>query len=314
MDRFEAMSVALAVAEAGSLSEAARRLKTPLATVSRQLSDLEGHLETKLFNRSTRALVLTDAGRSYIAASKRILADIAEAERAAAGEYSTPRGELSVSAPVVMGRILLLPVLEEFLKAYPQVDVQLTLQDRAVNLLEEHVDVVLRMGNLADSSLIAVRLGEVQRVAYASADYLRARGTPKKPEDLKDHDCISYAPAMSPTSWSFMREGVEHTVPVHSRLVVSSLESALHAARVGIGITQGYSYIIAEHIKDGTLRPVLLGYELPSMPVSMIYASNRFMPAKLRSFLDFATPRLKEVLNIAKARCDAVRGRELEAG
>ncbi len=148
MDRFEAMSLVLAVAEAGSLSAAARRQKTPLATVSRKVSELEAHLRTKLFNRSSRALVPTDAGRSYIAAAKRILADVAEAERAASGEYTTPRGDLSVSAPVALGRLYLQPVLAEFLATFPEVDVQLSLQDRAANLLEEHVDVALRIGAL----------------------------------------------------------------------------------------------------------------------------------------------------------------------
>ena len=146
MDRLEGMSIVLAVAEAGSLSAAARRQKMPLATVSRKVSELEAHLRTKLFNRSSRALVPTDAGRSYIAAAKRILADVAEAERAASGEYTTPRGELSVSAPVALGRLHLQPVLAEFLAAFPEVDVQLGLQDQAVNLLEEHVDVALRIG------------------------------------------------------------------------------------------------------------------------------------------------------------------------
>ena len=146
MDRFEGMSIVLAVAEAGSLSAAARRQKMPLATVSRKVSELEAHLRTKLFNRSSRALVPTDAGRSYIAAAKRILADVAEAERAASGEYTTPRGELSVSAPVALGRLHLQPVLAEFLTAFPEVDVQLGLLDQAVNLLEEHVDVALRIG------------------------------------------------------------------------------------------------------------------------------------------------------------------------
>ena len=165
MDRLEGMSIVLAVAEAGSLSAAARRQKMPLASVSRKVSELEAHLRTKLFNRSSRALVPTDAGLSYIAAAKRILADVAEAERAASGEYTTPRGDLSVSAPVALGRMYLQPVLAEFLATFPEVDVQLALQDRAADLLEEHVDVALRIGaTLADSSLIAVRIGEIRRV------------------------------------------------------------------------------------------------------------------------------------------------------
>jgi DNA-binding transcriptional LysR family regulator len=191
MDRLEGMSIVLAVAEAGSLSAAARQQKTPLATVSRKVSELEAHLQTKLFNRSSRALVPTDAGRSYIAAAKRILADVAEAERAASGEYTTPRGDLSVSAPIALGRMYLQPVVAEFLAAFPEVDVQLGLQDRAVNLLEEHVDVALRIGALADSSLIAVRIGEIRRVVCASPTYLKSRGSPKSPADLSKHDCIS---------------------------------------------------------------------------------------------------------------------------
>lgn len=158
MDRLEAMSIVLAVAEAGSLSAAARQQKKPLATVSRKVTELEAHLQTKLFHRSSRALVPTDAGRSYIAASKRILDDVAEAERAASGEYTTPRGDLVVSAPFALGHMHLLPVVAAFLATFPEVDVQLSLQDRAVNLLEEHIDVALRVGALADSGLIAVRL------------------------------------------------------------------------------------------------------------------------------------------------------------
>ena len=146
MDRLEGMSIVLAVAEAGSLSAAARRQKMPLATVSRKVSELEAHLRTKLFNRSSRALVPTDAGLSYIAAAKRILADVAEAERAASGEYSTPRGDLTVSAPFAFGRLHLVPVLAEFVAMFPEVDIHLDLLDRPANLLEEHVDVALRLG------------------------------------------------------------------------------------------------------------------------------------------------------------------------
>ena len=308
MDRFDAMSVVLAVAEAGSLSEAARRQKTPLATISRKVSELEAHLETKLFNRSSRALVLTDAGRSFVAASKRILADVAEAERAASGEYATPRGELILSAPVALGRILLLPVLGEFLKSFPEVDVQLGLQDRPVNLLEEHVDVALRIGVLADSSLIAIRVGEVHRVVCASPDYLKARGTPRSPEELQGHDCISYAPLISPKSWTFTRDQREHAVPVQSRLVVGNLDSACDAARAGMGITMAFSYNVAAFVKAGTLTRLLDMYQPAPRPVSLVYSSNRFMPIKLRAFLDFAIPQLKEGLaDMAQARPSKAR-------
>ena len=293
MNRLEAMSVVLAVAEAGSLSAAARQQKTPLATVSRKVSELEAHLQTKLFNRSSRALVPTDAGRSYIAAAKRILADVAEAERAASGEYTTPRGDLSVSAPVALGRMHLQPVVAEFLAAFPEVDVQLGLQDRAVNLLEEHVDVALRIGALADSSLIAVRIGEIRRVVCASPTYLKSRGSPKSPDDLSKHDCISYAPIQSPSTWTFKRGETEYVVPVRSRLLVSNLESACDAARAGVGITVLFSYLVAELVKAGELTPLLQDFQPPPWPVSFVYSPNRFMPVKLRAFLDFAAPRLR---------------------
>src|ERR1700752_4005864 len=178
MDRFEAMSVMLAVADTRSLSAAAGKKKTPRPAVSRKVSELEAHLQAKLFSRSSRVLVPTDAGRSYIAAAKRILADVTEAERVASGEYTTPRGDLSVSTLVALGRLCLQPILAEFLVTFPEVDVQLNLQDRTVNLLDEHIDVALRVGDLADSSLIAVRVGEVYRVACASPAYLKSRGTP----------------------------------------------------------------------------------------------------------------------------------------
>jgi DNA-binding transcriptional LysR family regulator len=293
MDRLEAMSLVLAVAEAGSLSAAARRQKAPLATVSRKVSELESHLRTKLFNRSSRALVPTDAGRSYIAAAKRILADVAEAERAAAGEYTTPRGGLSVSASLALGRLHLQPIVAEFLTRFPEVDVHLSLQDRAVNLLEEHVDVALRIGNLADSSLIAARVGQICRVVCASPAYLKSRGIPKSPEDLSAHDCISYPPIQAPDLWRFRKGQNEYAVPVRSRLIVSNLESACDAARAGIGITLAFSYHVADSIRSGELMPLLQDYQPPPQSVSFVYPPDRFMPVKLRAFLDFALPRLK---------------------
>ncbi|MBR1227058.1 MULTISPECIES: LysR family transcriptional regulator [unclassified Bradyrhizobium] len=293
MDRFEAMSLVLAVAEAGSLSAAARRQKTPLATVSRKVSELEAHLQTKLFNRSSRALVPTDAGRSYIAASKRILADVAEAERTASGEYTTPRGDLIVSSPFAFGRLHLVPVMAEFVAVFPEVDIQLDLQDRPVNLVEDHVDVALRIGILTDSSLIAIRIGEIRRVLCASPAYLKSRGTPKSPEDLSTHDCISFLPFHSSTTWTFKRDQTEYVVPVRSRLVLNNLEATCDAARAGMGIAAAFSYQLAESIKSGELVLLLQDFEPPPLPVSLVYPPNRFMPVKLRAFLDFALPRLR---------------------
>lgn len=297
MDRLEGMSIVLAVAEAGSLSAAARRHKMPLATVSRKVSELEAHLRTKLFNRSSRMLVPTDAGRSYIAAAKRILADVTEAERVASGEYTTPRGDLSITTLIALGRLCLQPILAEFLVAFPEVDVRLNLQDRTVNLLDEHIDVALRVGNLADSGLIAVRVGEIHRVTCASPAYLKARGTPKSPDDLSAHDCVSYPPMQSPTTWRFKREETEYAVSVRSRFIATNLESACDAARAGTGITVAFSYLVSESVRSGELVPLLQGFQPPPQPVSFVYSPDRFMPAKLRAFLDFASPRLRARLS-----------------
>src|SRR5215467_6609762 len=176
MDRLEAMSIVLAVAEADSLSAAARRLNTPPATASRKITELEAHLSAKLFDRSARKLTLTDSGLSYVAALKRILADLSEADHAAAGEYTKPTGELIVTAPVVLGRVHLIPILAEFLRAYPDIDIRLVLVDRILSLPE--------------SRLIALRLGTIRTVVCASPTYLEARGTPRTPDDLAAHDCI----------------------------------------------------------------------------------------------------------------------------
>ncbi|WP_028346478.1 LysR family transcriptional regulator [Bradyrhizobium murdochi] len=293
MDRLEGMSIVLAVAEAGSLSAAARRHRMPLATVSRKVSELEAHLRTKLFNRSSRVLVPTEAGRSYIAAAKRIIADVAEAERAASGEYTTPRGELSVSAPFAFGRLHLVPVLAEFAATFPEVDIRLDLVDRPVNLLEEHVDVALRIGTLADSSLIAIRIGEIRRMLCASPAYLKSRGTPRSLDDLSRHDCISFVPLQSPAEWTFKKDQTDYVVPVRSRLVLNHLESTCDAARCGMGIATVFSYQVAESVKTGELALLLQDFEPPPIPVSLVYPPNRFMPVKLRAFLDFALPRLK---------------------
>jgi DNA-binding transcriptional LysR family regulator len=198
MDRLESMSMLVAAVDAGSISAAARRLGRPLATVSRRISDLEAHLGTRLLNRSSRRLTLTNAGRSYVAACQRILEDVQEAERAATGEYSAPRGQLTVTAPIVLGRLHVLPVVSEFLAAYPEIDIRMVLADRVVNLFEEQFDLAVRIGDLPDSSLIATRVGAIRRVICASPAYLSARGTPENPNDLSQHDCVTFEGLMAP--------------------------------------------------------------------------------------------------------------------
>src|SRR5215468_1889819 len=227
MDRLESMSTLLAVVDAGSLSAAARRLKTPLTTVSRRVSELETSLKTRLLTRSSRRVALTDAGRSYVAACKRILEELGEAERAAAGEYSAPTGDLLVAAPVVFGRLHVLPIAIEFLRAYPDIDIRLRLADSIVNILEEPVDLAVRIGHLPDSGLVARRIGAIRRVICASPSYLAARGTPKEPADLAAHDCITFEGMAAPEAWTFPTGKSEAVVAIRSRLAVNTAEAAL---------------------------------------------------------------------------------------
>ena len=296
MDRLESMSIVLAVVEAGSLSAAARRLNTPVATASRKISELEAHLRTKLFDRSAHKLALTDAGSSYVAASKRILADLTEAERAAAGEYTAPTGELIVTGPVNLGRLHLIPILAEFLRVYPKIDVHLVLVDRIVSLPEDHVDVALRVGVLPDSRLIALRVGSVRRVTCASPAYFAARGTPSTPDDLAGHDCISYEGVLAGNAWRFVRDKMEITVSVQPRLLVSHVDAACDAARAGIGIAHVFFHQVAASIEAGMLVTALDDFEPTPLPVNLLYTAGRFLPIKVRAFLDLAAPRLKAQL------------------
>jgi len=294
MDRFESMTVLLTAVEAGSLSAAGRRLGMPLATVSRKVSELETHVKARLLSRSTRKLALTDAGRDYVVACKRILEDVNEAERAASGEYSAPRGELIVTAPIVFGRLHVLPVTTEFLAAYPEVAVRLVLGDRVVNLLEDQVDLAVRIGELPDSSLIATRVGTIRRVVCGSPAYFAAHSTPESPHALGAHKCVTFAALMSADSWVFKVDGVDVSVPVHSRLIVNTAEAAIDAAISGVGVTRVLSYQIDQASRAGLLDRVLRDFEPAPLPISLVYAGHARLPVKLRAFLDFATPRLRE--------------------
>jgi DNA-binding transcriptional LysR family regulator len=290
MDRLEAMSIVLAVAEAGSLSAAARRLKTPAATASRKVTELEEHLRAKLFDRSSRTLVLTDAGSSYVAALKQILPDIREAERAASGEYTTATGELVVTAPIGLGRIHLVPILAEFLSAYPAITVRLVLGERILSLPEEHVDVALRVGVLPDSRAMALRLGTTFSVVCASPAYLALRGSPATLDELAGHDCIIHEGF---PVWMFARGQTDVAITIRPRLVVSNAEAACDAALAGIGLVRAFSYHVGSSVEAGTLTTVLDEYRPASLPVSFVHRAGRFLPIKLRAFLDFASPRLR---------------------
>ncbi len=296
MDRLESMSVFVAVVTAGSFSAASRQLRMPLPTVSRKVAEIEAHLKAKLLVRSTRKLVLTEAGQAYVEDCKRILEAVTEAERGASGQYNAPQGELTVTAPIVFGRLHVVPVVTEFLRAYARVDVRLLLIDRPLNLVEDHVDLAVRIGPLPDSRLVASKVGQIRRVACASPAYLKERGTPKTPQDLLKHDCVTFTGLTDAGSWTFRDE---ETARVHSRLTTSTAEAAIDATVAGVGLTCTLSYQIADAIKAGRLAVVLRKFEPPPVPVSLIYVQESRITAKLRAFIDYAAPRLRARLTDA---------------
>lgn len=303
MDRLEAMSVFAAIVDGGSLSAAGRRLNVPLATVSRKLADLEAHLKTRLITRSTRRLELTDAGRDYLDACRQILEQVEEAERVASGAYAKVKGQLVVAAPIVFGRLHVVPVASAFLEAHAEVDVQLRLGDRNVNLIEEHVDVALRIGILPDSGLVAMPVGAIRRVVCASPAYLDRFGTPRSLAELGTHRCITFDGLEAAGAWTFVRaDGQKSRTAVRSRLTVSTAEAAIEAALLGLGLTRVLSYQVADALRDGRLVRVLADEEPPAVPASLIYPGQGRLPMKTRAFIDFAAGRLRERLSALDAR------------
>lgn len=298
MDRLDAMSVFAAIVDGGSLSAAGRRLNVPLATVSRKLADLEAHLKTRLLTRSTRKLELTDAGRDYLEACRQILEQVEEAERAASGAYAKVKGRLVVAAPIVFGRLHVLPVAAAFLEAHPELDIQLRLGDRNVNLIEEHVDVALRIGTLPDSSLVATPVGSIRRVVCASPAYLERFGWPQTPGELSAHRCITFDGLDATTNWVFAgADGQTLQARVRSRLTVSTADAAIEAAVLGAGVTRVLSYQVADAVQDGRLVRLLDEHEPPAVPASLIYPGQGRLPMKTRAFIDFAAGQLRERLS-----------------
>lgn len=293
MDKLGAMAMLLTAVENGSLSAAAKQLGVPLATVSRRIAELETHLQTKMLHRSSRRLSLTEAGRLYVEAAKRILEQVEEAERTATGIYKDPRGQLTITAPIVFGRAYLIPIISEFLAAYPEIDVKLVLADRLLDLLEADIDMAVRIGELEDSSMIALKLGTVRRVTCASPSYLATRGRPEKPAELEHHVCVTFDNLASPEAWRFASERTDMLVSIRSRLTVTTAEAAVEAAIAGLGLARLLSYQVSDARRDGRLELVLEDHELPPWPVSLVYAGQRLRPGKLRTFVDFAAPRLK---------------------
>jgi DNA-binding transcriptional LysR family regulator len=249
--------------------------------------------------RSTRKLALTDAGAAYLARCKRILDDVVEAELEAANEYETPRGELVLTAPIVFGRLHVVPVVNEFLGQYPEINARMVLSDRTADLVDERIDVAVRVGSLPDSNMVAVRVGDVRRVVCGSPAYFAARGIPKIPEDLTDLTCVTFSGMGTGASWTF--RGSSRSQPrayrPRCRLNINTAESAIDAAVAGVGVTHVLSYQVAHPVAEGKLRVVLEDYEPEPTPVSLVHAGQGLVPLKVRRFMEYAAPRLRQRLN-----------------
>jgi DNA-binding transcriptional LysR family regulator len=299
MDRFEAMTMLLTVVEKGSLSAASRSLGVPVPTLSRKITDLEAVLSTRLLIRTTRKLTLTDAGLTYVGAARRILEQVEEAEREAAGEFTAPKGELIVTAPMAFGRIYVLPVVTDFLALFPEISVRLLLTDRSLQLVDEHVDLAIRVGKLPDSAMIATRVGSMRMVVCASPALLAGHGVPSTPEDLLRLPCLAFNWLASSATWQFRSSpaGAAVEISVAPRLSVSTAEAAVEAAIRNVGVTRLFHYQAADAIEAGALQIVLEDFELEPAPIHLVHAARGQMPLKMRRFLDFATPKLRQALS-----------------
>jgi DNA-binding transcriptional LysR family regulator len=300
MDRLEAMTILVAAVEAGSLSGAGRKLGVPLPTVSRKIADLETHLGARLLVRTTRRLTPTDAGATYIEACRRLLGEIEDTERAVKGEYSEPRGELTMTAPLVFGRLYVLPVINAFLARFPDIAVRLILTDRALDLVEDHVDLAVRIAHLPDSELISAKLGTITRVVCGCSAFMAAHGTPQTLSELAEIPCVTFSDLAAGPAWLFATQDrtAVQAVQVRSRLHVNTAEAALDAATAGVGLTQVLSYQAAPLVARKKLALVLRAYELAPIPVSLVHVGRGRLPLKLRAFLDFATPRIRSTLGV----------------
>jgi DNA-binding transcriptional LysR family regulator len=307
MDRLEAMSLLIASVDAGSFSAASRKLRVPLPTISRKISELETLLNTKLLTRSTRKLTLTAAGAAYVAASKRILEQVGEAEAQATGEFAAPRGELIITGPMTFGRIHLLPIVNDFLITFPEINVQMALSDRDMNLTDEQIDAAVRIGKLPDSGMIATRLGSVRRVICGSPTYFKANGIPNTPNDLAALTCVTFANLPAGSSWSFAagEKNLTQYQRPRCRLNINTADAAIEAAIAGIGVTHVLSYQITKAVEQGLLRIVLTDFEPDPMPVHLIHAGQGLVPRKLRSFIEFAAPRLRKILTDEQRKLEA---------
>jgi DNA-binding transcriptional LysR family regulator len=293
MDRLQAMTTFVAVVDSGGFASAARKLNLSPPVVTRAVAELEERLGLRLLTRTTRVVRVTDAGARFAEDCRRILADIDEAETAATGTHATPRGTLALTAPVLFGQLYVTPILVSYLQQFPEVDAQCLFLDRVVNVVEEGIDLAVRIGELPDSSLQAVRVGRVRRVLVASPAYLQARGVPQRPEDLAGHTIVSAAGVNPVSEWRFNDAGTAHVQRLQPRMRTTTNDSATAAAVAGLGIARLLSYQVAAQVRSGSLQTVLEDFESAPLPVHVVHHEGRRATRKVRAFVDLAIERLR---------------------
>jgi DNA-binding transcriptional LysR family regulator len=286
MDRIDAMAAFVAVADLQGFAPAARKLGLSPSGVTRLIAALEDRLGARLLQRTTRSVTLTDVGARYLERARRILADVEEAEISAQAERTQPSGRLVVSAPIGFGRIHVSPIMSAYLKCYPEVSGELRLSDRMINLVEDGVDLAVRIGHLADSSLVARSVGDMRRIVVASKDYLKQRGEPKAPAEISTHDTIQFGALSAASDWHFVEDGREVRVACTPRFITNSADAAIWHAEQGGGLTRVLAYQAAEAIAAGRLKIVLAKFEQPLLPIHLVYPTSRLLSAKVRTFVD----------------------------
>ena len=289
MDRIDAMQAFVAVADLQGFAPAARKLGLSPSGVTRLIAALEQRLGARLLQRTTRSVTLTDIGTRYLERARRILADVEEAEGSAQDERTRPSGRLVVSAPVGFGRLHVSPVMSAYLKRYPEVSAELRLADRMVNLVEDGIDLAVRIGHLADSSLVARHVGEMRRIVVASSGYLKQRGEPNTPEAVASHETIQFGAMTASPDWRFVEDGREIRVACAPRFTTNSADAAIQYAEQGGGLTRVLAYQAADAIRGGRLRVVLAQFEQPPLPIHIVYPTSRLLSAKVRTFIDLVT-------------------------
>jgi len=293
VDRLHLINVFVAVVDANGFAGAARKLSISPPAVTRAISELEAHLGVRLLTRTTRVVRVTEAGARYVEDCRRILAELAEADESVSGLHAAPRGRLTLTAPVLFGALFVTPIVTEYLQRYPEVTASCWFLDRVVNMVDEGVDIGVRIGELPDSSLQAIRVGRVRRVICAAPSYLKRHGAPQTPDELTAHTIVS-ASGVTPTpEWRLVENGAPKLVKLQPRMTTTTNDSAVAAAVAGFGLTRLMSYQVAEHVREGRLQLVLSEFETAPLPVHLVHREGRHASQKARAFLDLAIERLR---------------------